>query len=176
MIELPILGLLKEASLHGYELKRRLESIVGYFGKVSYGSLYPMLRKLEEHGQVNKIVEEQPGQRRITYQITSEGETRFLELMRDPGASFSLKMLFFESITPSDRRWLLEQQRDEWVRKLEERRRNQEQISGQGADRFVNRYRVALLARSIEHLERDIAWIQNLIKGEEQIMKGEDPS
>ena len=37
VIELPILGMLKDAPLHGYELKRRLETLVGYFGSASYG-------------------------------------------------------------------------------------------------------------------------------------------
>lgn len=164
MIELPILGLLKEGPLHGYELKRRLESIVGYFDTVSYGSLYPMLRKLEERGHVSKTLEEQPAQRRITYQITPAGEARFLELMRGPGAPFTLKMLFFQSIPPSDCKLLLERQRDEWVRKLEERQRDQERIAGHSVDR----HRAALLVRAIEHLERDIAWIENLIEGEDQ--------
>lgn len=164
MIELPILGLLKEGPLHGYELRRRLESLVGYFGTVSYGSLYPMLRKLEERGHVAGTVEEQAGPSRIVYQITPEGEARFLELMHDPGAPFALKMLFFQSIPPADRKRLLEQQRGEWIRKLEERRRDWEWI----AERSVDRYRTALLARAIERLERDIAWIQNLIEGEDQ--------
>ncbi|MEW6233641.1 MAG: PadR family transcriptional regulator [Chloroflexota bacterium] len=165
MIELPILGLLKEMPLHGYELKRRLENIVGYFGTVSYGSLYPMLRKLEERGQVTGSVNEQTGPSRIVYRITSEGEARFSELMQDPGAPFNLKMLFIHSIQPSERVRLLEQQRDEWVRKLEERRGDQERI----AERNIHRYRAALLTRAIEHLERDIAWIQNLIEGEDQL-------
>jgi len=97
------------------------------------------------------------------YQITSKGEARFLELMRDPSAPFNLKMLFFQSTPSSDRKLLLERQRDEWVRKLEERRRDQERI----ADHSVDRYRAALLARAIENLERDIAWIENLIEGED---------
>ncbi len=164
MIELPILGLLKDVPLHGYELKRRLESIIGYFGKVSYGSLYPMLRKLEERGHVTKTVEDPSDQRRIVYQITREGEARFLELMRDPGAPFTLKMLFFQSIPISERRKLLEQQRDEWARKLDERQHMGAQITG----RVTDRYQVALLARSLGHLERDLAWIQNLLEGENE--------
>jgi len=163
MIELLILGLLKEGHLHGYKLKRRLENIVGYFGTVSYGSLYPMLRKLEERGHVIGTVEEQASPHRIVYQITTEGQTRFLELMREPSAFFSLKMLFFQSITPSDRKLLLTQQREEWVRKLDDRRRDQERIT----KRSVDHYRAALLARAIEHLEGDIAWIENLIEGED---------
>jgi len=66
MIELPILGLLNASPLHGYELKRRIESLVGYFDKVSYGSLYPMLRKLEERGYVTETEEEQLGGQKRT--------------------------------------------------------------------------------------------------------------
>lgn len=164
MIEMPILALLQEGSLHGYELKRRLESIVGYFGRASYGSLYPMLRKLEARGYVRKITEEQADPRRITYQITLEGETYFLELMRNSDVPFTLKLLFFQSIPASDRKHLMERQRDEWTRKLEERHHSRELI----AHRSVDRYRAALLARAIERLKRDIAWIQDLIEGEDR--------
>ncbi len=162
MIELPILGLLKDAPLHGYELKRRLETLVGYFGSASYGSLYPMLRKLGERGHVTGTVEEQKGPDRIVYRLTPKGERRFLELMHDPGTSFGLKVLFFQSLPPSDRLIVLEEQRGEWIRKLAERQRDWELISGRHGDR----YRAALLARAIDHLERDIAWIDRLIAEE----------
>ncbi len=162
MIELPILGLLKDAPQYGYELKRRLDALVGYFGSASYGSLYPMLRKLEERGHVTRTVEEQRGPDRIVYKITPEGEARFLELMRDPGVLFTLKMLFFDSILPSERRDLLEGQRDEWARKLEQRRHDRERVGGRPGDR----YRSALVARAIDHLERDLTWMENLIEEE----------
>lgn len=164
MIELPILGLLKEGPRHGYKLKRRLETIVGYFGNVSYGSLYPMLRKLEERGHVARAVEKVGKRNRIAYQITPEGEARLLDLMRESGTPFALKMLFFRIVPISDRLWLMERQRDEWLLKLKERYRQQEPISSEPADS----YRVALLARAIGELERDIPWIENLIEGERQ--------
>ena len=162
MIELPILGLLKDAPLHGYELKRRLQTLVGYFGSASYGSLYPMLRKLEERGHVTRTVEEQRGPERIVYRITQQGEARLLELMHDPNVPFTLKMLFFQSIPPSDRRQLLEEQRDEWARKLGQRRQDRERIGGRPGDR----YRSALLARAMDQLDRDLAWIEGLIAQE----------
>lgn len=164
MIELPILGLLKEKSLYGYEVKRWLKGIVGYFGSASYGSLYPMLRKLEARGYLRKIREKQADPRRITYQITPKGEAYFLELMKNSNVPFTLKMLFFRSIPPSDRKQLMAQQRDEWTRKLEERQRRQEQITS----RPVDGYRAALLARAIERLRWDIAWIENFMRGEDQ--------
>ena len=53
VLELAILGLLKEQELHGYELKKRLTDTFGPFSRVSFGSLYPALRRLEEAGAVN---------------------------------------------------------------------------------------------------------------------------
>lgn len=164
MIELPVLGLLKDGPLHGYELKRRLESIVGYFGVVSYGSLYPMLHKMETRGHVIKIAEKCSGKDRITYQITPEGEERFLELMRSSDLPLTLKMLFLQCLPAEDRKRLLVQQRDGWFCKLEERRRDRVRMVGQPDER----YRTALLERSIAQLERDIAWILKLIEGENQ--------
>jgi DNA-binding PadR family transcriptional regulator len=47
VLELAILGLLKESDLHGYELKKRLSEALGPFSTVSFGSLYPALARLE---------------------------------------------------------------------------------------------------------------------------------
>ncbi|HEX7168817.1 MAG TPA: helix-turn-helix transcriptional regulator [Acidimicrobiales bacterium] len=52
MLELAILGLLKEQELHGYELKKRLGDTLGPFSGASFGSLYPALRRLEAAGAV----------------------------------------------------------------------------------------------------------------------------
>ena len=59
MLELAILGLLKEQELHGYELKKRLGETLGPLSSVSFGSLYPALARLEAAGAV-KAVEANP--------------------------------------------------------------------------------------------------------------------
>lgn len=56
MLELAVLGLLKEQPLHGYELKKRLGETLGFLWGVSYGSLYPALKRLESAGAI-EIVE-----------------------------------------------------------------------------------------------------------------------
>jgi len=56
MLELAILGLLQEQPLHGYELKKRLGDTLGSLWGISYGSLYPALRRLEHDGSI-EIVE-----------------------------------------------------------------------------------------------------------------------
>ncbi|HZJ27244.1 MAG TPA: PadR family transcriptional regulator [Acidimicrobiia bacterium] len=117
MLELAILGLLKDQPLHGYELKKRLGESLGVLWGVSYGSLYPALRRLDQGGA---IVEVPPaggspkaarpstgsvtgdvaaarrrlrglagsGRRtRKAYRITEAGEVRFLELFTDDAGS-----------------------------------------------------------------------------------------
>lgn len=60
MLELAILGVLKEQELHGYELKKRLTDALGAFSSVSFGSLYPALARLEAAGAVRAVVPSAP--------------------------------------------------------------------------------------------------------------------
>ena len=114
MIDLAVLGLLKEQELHGYELKKRLRELLGPLSSVSFGSLYPALARLEAAGAV-KAVEagtepvtaipmtgalsgevaafRAAARRRATrgsrgkkvYGITEAGERRLTELIEEPG-------------------------------------------------------------------------------------------
>lgn len=55
MIDIAILGLLKDQDLHGYELRKRLEELPGARPTVSFGSLYPALGRLERAGFVKAV-------------------------------------------------------------------------------------------------------------------------
>ena len=55
MLELAILGLLAETPLHGYELKKRLSETLGPLWGISFGSLYPALRRLERSGAIEEV-------------------------------------------------------------------------------------------------------------------------
>jgi DNA-binding PadR family transcriptional regulator len=46
VLEIAVLGLLGESPMHGYELRKRLSTLLGAFRAFSYGSLYPTLRRL----------------------------------------------------------------------------------------------------------------------------------
>ncbi|MGH3527615.1 MAG: PadR family transcriptional regulator, partial [Pseudonocardiaceae bacterium] len=50
MLELAVLGVLHDAPMHGYELRKRLTGLLGAFRACSYGSLYPTLRRLQRSG------------------------------------------------------------------------------------------------------------------------------
>src|SRR6266536_3818644 len=78
MLELAILGLLKESSMHGYNLKKRLSETLGSFWQVSYGSLYPALKRLQRRGAVEMTFPmEDVGRRKNVYRITEKGEALF---------------------------------------------------------------------------------------------------
>jgi DNA-binding PadR family transcriptional regulator len=57
VLELAVLGLLTEQPLHGYELKKRLSETLGPLWGISFGSLYPALRRLEQAGAIEEVVE-----------------------------------------------------------------------------------------------------------------------
>jgi len=50
VLEFAVLGLLRESPMHGYELRKRLNTSLGVFRAFSYGSLYPCLKSLVQRG------------------------------------------------------------------------------------------------------------------------------
>src|SRR5262249_27206195 len=52
VLALAIRGLLRDQPLHGYELRKRLSESLGPMWGISYGSLYPALRRLEREGAI----------------------------------------------------------------------------------------------------------------------------
>ena len=55
MLDLAILGLLHESTMHGYELRKQLTAKLGAFrAAISYGSLYPTLRRLQAGGLITE--------------------------------------------------------------------------------------------------------------------------
>src|SRR5215471_7397898 len=50
ILEFAVLGLLRESPMHGYELRKRLNTSLGIFRAFSYGTLYPCLKTLVASG------------------------------------------------------------------------------------------------------------------------------
>src|SRR5262249_61369366 len=95
VLELAVLGLLHETPMHGYELRKRLNSFLGAFRAFGYGSLYPCLKELLAQGL---IAEEQPdtlgsplaGRRsKIVYRITAGGKERVQQILYQPSPAAS---------------------------------------------------------------------------------------
>lgn len=83
-VKFPILGFLMEAEATGYDLKRRFQDPVGFFYRVSDGSIYPALKKLARDGLVTLRREAQGRRARKVYAVTAAGRAHFTRMLQEP--------------------------------------------------------------------------------------------
>lgn len=174
MLELAILGLLKEKPMHGYELKKRLSFMLGHFWTVSYGSLYPALKRLEKQGGIERAysVKEKTRNRNV-YRITSKGEADFMRLLADTRAEtalsdtekFDIRMAFFQYLTPETRLRLLEKRRS----LLEEQVKSFKAYKS--SNRNQDHYQSGLLSHKVDQTRSDIRWLDRLIAHEREMIE-----
>src|SRR6266487_4458602 len=172
MLELAILGLLKERPMHGYQLSRELGQSLGGFWRVSYGSLYPTLRRLEREGAVEGV----PGdptsptttRRKNVYRVTEKGEKLFFELLQETpndnsteDTRFRVRLAFFRYLPPETRVRLLERR----LAHLEDRLGTIRDSLRASRER-VDDYTLALMEHGRSATESDIAWLEDLIRAE----------
>ena len=169
MLELAILGLLKERAMHGYELRKQLSQKLGFFWTVSFGSLYPTLKKLERRGVVEKFTPgDQTSRRKHVYRITTSGEGEFIELLTEGAHStweedkFPLRVAFFRYLGPDTRLRLLERRKSYLEDKLDEGLRT----LGRAKRGVADTYTLSLMRHGVETTEHDIAWLDALIAAE----------
>jgi DNA-binding PadR family transcriptional regulator len=176
VLELAILGLLKEQPMHGYELRKQLASKLGFFWTVSFGSLYPTLKKLERRGYVRKTgSDELASRRKQVYAITPAGEEMFLELLEEGSSSsweedkFPLRLAFFRYLRPETRLWLLERRKRYLEEKLEVGRSALKRARRGRADSYT----LSLVRHGIQSTEQDIVWLDELIATERRLLSEE---
>jgi DNA-binding PadR family transcriptional regulator len=83
-VKFPILGFLMEAEATGYDLKQRFQDPIGFFYRVSDGSIYPALKKLAHDGLVKLRMERRGRRARKVYAITPRGRAHFMRMLREP--------------------------------------------------------------------------------------------
>jgi DNA-binding PadR family transcriptional regulator len=175
-LELAVLGLLHESPMHGYELRKRLNVVLGWSRVLSYGSLYPALKRMLRSGW---IAEQQAGstpgttagavsrRQRIVYELAPAGDARFSELMGQAGPSaweddgFDVRFAFFSRTDMEIRLRILEGRRT----RLEERlARVQAQLAR--TQKEMDRYATELQRHGVESVEREVRWLSDLIAAE----------
>jgi DNA-binding PadR family transcriptional regulator len=180
MLELAILGLLHESPMHGYELRKQLATKLGAFrAAISYGSLYPTLRRLQASGWITEgepassaRTEEMPlltGRRgRVVYTITADGKERFQDLLASTGpetydseAGFGVHFAFFARTDRATRLRILEGRR----RRVEERREGLRDVLSRAAER-LDAYTLELQRHGLDACEREVRWLEELIATE----------
>jgi DNA-binding PadR family transcriptional regulator len=170
VLELAVLGLLHESPMHGYELRKRLNTLLGMFRAFSYGSLYPCLKQLLVQGL---ITEDRPdedartlpsGRSKIVYKLTAEGKEHLQGLLSEAGPAawedegFGVHFAFFAHTHADVRLRILEGRRS----RLEERLESVRSALARTRER-VDSYTLELQNHGLESVERDVRWLTELI-------------
>ena len=171
VLDLAVLGLLHDAPMHGYELRKRLSGVLGPFRVLSYGTLYPCLRQLLERGWIaeQQRVLSDPATRRgrIVYQLTALGKEHFETLIAEGGPtswddeSFGVRFSFFARTEAGVRLRILEGRRS----RLEERLDTIGTSVARGRER-ADAYTLELQRHGLESVQREVRWLTELITAE----------
>jgi DNA-binding PadR family transcriptional regulator len=167
VLELAVLGLLKEKPMSGYELQKALTAKLGAFWRVSFGSLYPCLKRLSADGALEVLDSPYMSRKKHTYRLTERGELLFKELL-DPADvhdfeqdRFPLRVAFFRYLNPESRIDQLERRRGYLQQRLADLR-----ATLRAARDRMDAYTLSLVDHGLEEREREIAWLDRLIAAE----------
>jgi DNA-binding PadR family transcriptional regulator len=170
-LEVAVLGLLHDAPMHGYELRKQVNALLGWGRILSYGTLYPCLKALGKAGYIVADEDASPegrGRRaRIVYKLTAEGKEHFSQALADSGPStwddetFGVRFAFFARTDAASRVRILEGRRS----RLEERLDNVRKAGQRKRDR-VDSYTLELQRHGLESVEREVKWLTELIDRE----------
>ncbi|MFA1546356.1 PadR family transcriptional regulator [Actinomadura chokoriensis] len=172
VLELAVLGLLHEAPMHGYELRKRLNALLGMFRAFSYGSLYPCLKQLLADGMIvedrsdeaNTPLALQSRRSKIVYKLTADGKERLQQLLTEAGPAswedegFGVHFAFFSYTRADVRLRILEGRRS----RLEERLESVRAALARTRER-VDSYTLELQNHGLESVEREVRWLNELI-------------
>ena len=184
VLELAVLGLLHDTPMHGYELRKRLNAILGWGRTLSYGSLYPCLKQMLGIGLITEdslvtgvtvtgaVGDRSPGARasrrgKIVYKLTPEGKEHLQQLLDDAGPAswedetFGVHLAFFGQTDREVRMRILEGRRS----RLEERREGAKTAIQRARER-LDEYTLELQRHGLESVEREVRWLTELIDTE----------
>jgi DNA-binding PadR family transcriptional regulator len=179
VLEFAVLGLLHRTPMHGYELSKQLNVLLGTFRALSYGTLYPCLNKLFADGLIAKEEDSatpparRAGRSKIVYRLTAEGKERLQDLLSEAGPGeweddeFGVHFAFFGQTRADIRLRILEGRRS----RLEDRMEGVRAALARTAER-VDSYTLELQRHGLESVEREVRWLNELIDSERRSQTG----
>lgn len=170
VLNLAILGFLSEGPQHGYAVRKYLNLSLGTFRTLSYGSLYPALRRLEESGHIESHeTPPAPGalRKKITYTITEEGRDYLDNELSSVGSvdwedgAFDVRFQMFGSTDIATRLRILE---GRYTRMLE--RREALKLWSDIAGRHADSYAAELARHGLAQVQAEVRWLEQMIDKE----------
>lgn len=118
MYELLVLALLMHGPWHGYLITKIANEMIGPWAKISPGTLYPLLARLEQSVLIETLPQEETSHQQRQahrYAITAAGCRRFHTLMMDTSSNlgdypriFHLKAVHFQFLSPRECLYLVD--------------------------------------------------------------------
>jgi DNA-binding PadR family transcriptional regulator len=174
VVEFAILGLLHEGPMHGYVLRKRLAGVLGGAGLISYGSLYPALKRMVGAGLIVARTDGLSNARaKVVYELTAEGKEQFQTALSEAGPDswedepFGVRLAFFGRTESEVRLRILEGRRA----RLEERLSSLRSAVSRVSER-IDEWSAELHRHGLEGVEREVRWLDELIKGEHEGPRG----
>ena len=163
-----ILGLLEQQPHYGYEIKQKFEQMMGELWPVSYGQLYPTLRKLAEQELVTmKTVQGKKAVEKNVYSITKEGSEYFrqwlLQRRKKDQLSikdeFTLSLFFIDQVDKNTAREIFTSK----MLEIQERLKSYaDDYSTYGTKTAL--YKKALTRKMILHMEAEEQWLNDVLQ------------
>jgi DNA-binding PadR family transcriptional regulator len=141
---------------------------------VSYGALYPALKRLKAQGAVEEVFPKSTvGRRRNVYRLTEKGEELFADLLESAGErepvgddnGFRIRLAFFRYLKPETRIGVLERRRAALTARLAELKRRLTER------RVDDSYTLSLMRHGLDATERDISWVDHMIEAERRAVR-----
>src|SRR5688500_14857319 len=167
--------------MHGYELRKRLNLVLGSFRALSYGSLYPCLKSLVERNWIegtesvatpHTVASKRA---RIVYQLTADGKEHLQQVLASSGPAtwedenFDVRFAFFGQTDAETRLRILEGRRTRLTERLETIR----QSFARTRER-MDEYTLELQRHGLEQVEREVRWLDGLIDNERGTRRAND--
>jgi len=182
VLKLAILGTLSEHPLHGYQLRKELGSQLGPFRAVSYGSLYPCLKRMVADDLIAADASDAEPlsarattskRSRIAYRLTDHGRAQLEEELASAAASswdddaFDVRFSLFDRTDSATRLRILEGRRSRMAERLEEVSESMKRVRARH-----DAYTTELQRHGLERVEREVEWLDKLIDQERSALGG----
>lgn len=156
-----LLGLIRNSDMYGYQINELIDAHFGLIVSITRPTAYRLLNKMLAKGWISAR-EERIGNRppRKIYAITPDGETAFLNILRQNLAEYgtahqsgAVSLAFLHMLPPEELLPLLEKRRDtveDLLKKLEDSQQHQSDYHLM----FDNQHK---------HLTTELDWTENII-------------
>ncbi|MEH7125340.1 PadR family transcriptional regulator [Bacillus sp. JJ1532] len=180
-VEHTILAVLSFWPSSGYDIKSEFEhKAAGLYWGMSYGSIYPKLKKLEQEGYIFPIEKEEEGRKKKLYELTPKGWEEFENWLRMPPAYPVIKDELFMKMST----WHEDMDTSILIKHLLKRKEETEDILNfvkewpTNGYSFISKLGMLSIRYAKIRLEAELLWIEETVLAleEDNLPKGQDPN